>query len=278
MKIGSIVVFLKFLLKTSTKEPIRQLKMNKLQVLFQEYTQLLCQQHFVGSALDYSIFEKQIPFLDKMVQINNTALTVFDLYQQKHIYNSYNLSELFGYEVDKIDNDYYNSRVHPDDLYLLTRTGVLALKYAYQLPVEDRKNFKLQNEYRVLNSKNQYVRVVEQFQALELDPKGNFWLALTLLDISPNQETYNGIRSQWIDLKDGSTKVIEHNIKNDTVLSNRESQVLSFIKSGLLSKEISDKLSISLHTVNTHRQNILKKLGANNSLEAIQYASKLNII
>jgi DNA-binding CsgD family transcriptional regulator len=252
--------------------------MNKIQELFQEYAQLLNQQEFVGSELDYTIFEKQRPFLDKMVQINNTALTVFDLYQQKHIYNSYNLNELFGYDVEKIDTNYYNSRIHPDDLYLLTRTGVLALKYSYGLPIEERKSFKLQNEYRVLNSKDQYVRVVEQFQTLELDPKGNFWLALTLLDISPNQEAHNGIRSQLINLKDGSTQVIKHNFKKEGVLSNRESQVLSFIKSGLLSKEISDKLSISLHTVNTHRQNILKKLGANNSLEAIQYANRLNII
>ncbi len=249
-----------------------------MQQLLQEYAQLLHQQSFIASELDYTIFEQQKPFLDKMVQINNSALTVFDLYKQEHIYNSYNLKELFGYDVEDIDNQYYNSRVHPDDLYLLTRTGVLALKYCYQLPIEDRKKFKLQNEYRVLNSKDKYIRVIEQFQALELDAQGNFWLALTILDISPNQEEYNGIRSQWIDLKNGTTKVINHQLKSDSVLSNRESQVLSFIKNGLLSKEISDKLSISLHTVNTHRQNILKKLGANNSLEAIQYANKLNII
>lgn len=252
--------------------------MNKIQQLLQEYAKLLEQQRFVGSELDYDIFEQQRPFLDRMVEINNSALTVFDLYQQKHIYNSYNLNELFGYDIENIDTNYYNSRVHPDDLYHLTQTGVLALRYCYNLPIKERKKFKLQNEYRVLNSRNQYIRVIEQFQTLELDTQGNFWLALTILDISPNQEIYNGIRSQLIDLKDGSTKVIKHNFKSEAVLSNRESQVLSFIKNGLLSKEISDKLSISLHTVNTHRQNILKKLGANNSLEAIEYANKLNII
>lgn len=251
--------------------------MTKLHQLYQKYTQLLNQQDFTASELDYTLFEQQKPFLDKMVQINNSGLTVFDLYQKKHIYNSYNLSELFGYDINHIDTAYYNSRIHPDDLYMLTRTGILALEYAYQLPIEDRKNFKLQNEYRVLNSKNKYIRIIEQFQALELDLKGNFWLALTILDISPNQEEYNGIRSQFIDVKTGETKVIQHIEKRDAILSNRESQVLSFIKNGLLSKEISDKLSISLHTVNTHRQNILKKLGANNSLEAIKYANNLNL-
>jgi len=50
------------------------------------------------------------------------------------------------------------------------------------------------------------------------------------------------------------------------------------VKDGFLSKEISDKLSISTHTVNTHRQRILEKLGVNNSMEAINYAAQLGLI
>lgn len=252
--------------------------MSQQQQLFKEYFHLLNQQNFTNSDLDYTIFEQQKPFLDKMVQVKNSGITIFDLYQKKHIYNSYNLKNLFGYDIDKIDTDYYNSKIHPDDLENLTKTGILALKYCYQIPIAERKNFKLQNEYRILNSENKYTRVIEQFQTLELDSKGNYWLSITILDISPNQENYNGIRSQWIDLKTGQSKVIKCDLKNSFALSNRESQVLCFIKNGLLSKEISHKLSISLHTVNTHRQNILKKLGANNSLEAIQYAEQLNLI
>lgn len=45
----------------------------------------------------------------------------------------------------------------------------------------------------------------------------------------------------------------------NTVLSERESQVLSLISLGLTSAQIADKLFISQHTVNTHRKNILRK-------------------
>ena len=45
-----------------------------------------------------------------------------------------------------------------------------------------------------------------------------------------------------------------------------------YIEQGKLSKEIADKLHISVHTVNTHRQRILKKLKVDNSIEAIKYA------
>jgi DNA-binding CsgD family transcriptional regulator len=50
------------------------------------------------------------------------------------------------------------------------------------------------------------------------------------------------------------------------------------VKDGYLSKEISDKFDISVHTVNTHRRKVLGKLGANNSMEAVVFASKLGLL
>ncbi len=44
-------------------------------------------------------------------------------------------------------------------------------------------------------------------------------------------------------------------------LSQREITILRFIVEGLTHQEIADKLFLSIHTVNTHRKNINKKLG-----------------
>ena len=49
--------------------------------------------------------------------------------------------------------------------------------------------------------------------------------------------------------------------RSGEVLSNREAEVLSLVVRGLMSKEIADRLHISLATVNTHRKNICEKLG-----------------
>lgn len=49
--------------------------------------------------------------------------------------------------------------------------------------------------------------------------------------------------------------------KSGEVLTNREAEVLSLVVRGLMSKEIADRLHISLPTVNTHRKNICEKLG-----------------
>lgn len=63
-----------------------------------------------------------------------------------------------------------------------------------------------------------------------------------------------------------------------STLSDREKTVLQLVRDGKLSKEISDCLEISIFTVNTHRQRILKKLNANNTAEAILYASRLGLL
>lgn len=61
-------------------------------------------------------------------------------------------------------------------------------------------------------------------------------------------------------------------------LTKREKEVLQMADEGLMSKEISDKLYISIHTVNRHRQNILEKMKVNNLPEAIEYAKRLGLL
>ena len=45
------------------------------------------------------------------------------------------------------------------------------------------------------------------------------------------------------------------------VLSDREYEIVKLIKSGYNSEQIAEKLFLSKHTVNTHRNNILEKTG-----------------
>jgi DNA-binding NarL/FixJ family response regulator len=61
-------------------------------------------------------------------------------------------------------------------------------------------------------------------------------------------------------------------------LSEREIEVIRLISDGLTNKQIADKLFLSTHTVNTHRKNIMSKLGINNTAGIVIYAVKENII
>lgn len=58
-----------------------------------------------------------------------------------------------------------------------------------------------------------------------------------------------------------------------SVLSPREKDILILIGKGKTSYEIADELFISKHTVDTHRKNIIRKLGLNGAGELIRYAT-----
>jgi len=60
----------------------------------------------------------------------------------------------------------------------------------------------------------------------------------------------------------------------DSVLTNRECEILKMIAIGNTSKEIAELLCISKNTVDTHRNKMLQKLNLANSASLVQYAYK----
>ncbi len=69
--------------------------------------------------------------------------------------------------------------------------------------------------------------------------------------------------------------------KNEVVsykLGEREIEIIKLLAEGLTSHQISEKLFISEHTVKTHRKNILRKTGLNNTSQLIQFALNNGVI
>jgi len=61
-------------------------------------------------------------------------------------------------------------------------------------------------------------------------------------------------------------------------LSNRENEIITLIAEGLTNVQIADTLCLSNHTVNTHRKNIMAKLGVKNTAGIVMYAVKANFV
>ena len=61
-------------------------------------------------------------------------------------------------------------------------------------------------------------------------------------------------------------------------LSERETGILVLVAKGMSSKEIADRLSLSVHTVNTHRKNITHKTGIRSVAGLAVYAMLHNLM
>ncbi len=61
-------------------------------------------------------------------------------------------------------------------------------------------------------------------------------------------------------------------------ITDRELDIIRLISEGLSNKLIADKLELSTHTVNTHRKNIMTKLGIPNTAGIVMFAVRNNLL
>ena len=75
------------------------------------------------------------------------------------------------------------------------------------------------------------------------------------------------------------SQTVEQYIKPEQdKLTAREFQIMDFIVSGLSSKDIAEKLNLSVKTIENHRYNLMQKLGLKSSVELVQYAKKQGLL
>lgn len=246
------------------------------------YQTLLAAQRFVAEDLDYAVFERHRPFLEQLDSIENSSVSVFDLYQRKHLFFSAKFETVLGYDLTRAeaeDTAYLNRQIHPEDFLQLMIAGNAFLRFAFALPVPERKHYKVINEYRIRKGDGTYTRIIEQHKALELDPHGNIWLALSVTDLSPDADLSAPLRSRLVNTHTGAFYFFPPPEPEPAdPLTPREKEILGLIARGLISKQIADQLYISVHTVNTHRQRIIEKLEVNNTFEAVTYAANLGLL
>lgn len=242
-------------------------------------------QRFKKEELDYSILNRHISFLENLSVVQNSFVSIFDLAEMKHAYLSPNFADFLGWDPEKIsspENEYINNRMHPNDLAHLNSVSEQFFGLILRVdPVwrEQMKFIKLIMDYRTQGKDGNYVRVIEQHKLLELDRYGNAWLSMSVLDLSPDQDLNSLCRYRLVNTLTGELYHFpSYELLTEHKLSFREKEILQLLANGLISKQIADKLFISVNTVNTHRQRIIEKLNVSNTAEAVQYAGRLGLI
>lgn len=233
--------------------------------------------------IDYSVWERDKSLLHQLSKLSRNCTFVVDVYKCRYAYASSNFVDLLGYDDHKIatlerQGDYLESRIHPDDRTQLETLQIKLSQFIYSLPPEQRNDYSNIYSFRILNAKQKYVRVTSRHQVLEQDCNGKAWLVIGNMDISPDQKKSESVDCTVLNLKSGEMFSPSSSLVSPVNLTNRELEILRLIQKGMLSKEIADKLCISIHTVNIHRQNLLRKLDVQNSFEAIRLGQECGLL
>lgn len=251
--------------------------------IYEKWIKLNATQQFDESLLDYTVVRQHEQMLEQFLTAGDSNAYIFDAYRQRYIYASQNCNELLGPDFREMLTNkevrILKTVVHPDDYALFEEMRLHFYTFLLSLPVMQRKDYKFLHQYRILNSHHEYVRFYLRQQVLELDSRGNIWLVMGIMDLAPDQNPNQGFEASILNYKTAKKLLLAEFINNNAPkLTRREKEVLLLMKAGLLSKEISDRLSISINTINNHRQNILKKTNASNAIEAIQFAEKMGMV
>ncbi|MEZ5070785.1 MAG: LuxR C-terminal-related transcriptional regulator [Bacteroidales bacterium] len=231
---------------------------------------------------DYRALEGKLELIRHMAEVQNSTVIVYDFFKQDYLFRRIHFSGQLGHDGEQAAEEglaYFVSLVHPDDFPVLMDTYVKAFAFLGDLPVSEKKDYKLIYTFRSKDREGNYHPLVDQVVVMETDRKGNIWLILGISDLLPPQEAAGATR-QFIRLKDKSLFLFNDRkeYEGKPVLSSREIEVLGLVSRGFASKSIAERLFISVNTVNNHRQAILRKINAANTAEAVAYARSLGFV
>lgn len=253
-----------------------------LERLYSENTKNQSLHHCDISDADYIRIQPKIELLNQLADIEGSIYAVYDMHKGNYLLQSKEQKRIFGILDDtiEIDTELHYKSIHPDDLPFVLETDNLLYKFFSKLPFEEKTNYKLVYDFRTKNTDGNYVRHMHQSVVFEKSRNGKTWLTLVISHPMAENRTYIKPQRRLINMNSGELHLFNDidNLHSKSILTKRETDVLDLIARGYDSINISDKLHISINTVNNHRQHILRKTQTENTTQALLYCKRLGIL
>jgi DNA-binding CsgD family transcriptional regulator len=177
-------------------------------------------------------------------------------------------------------------KVHPDDSNSMRLKEGIASNFFYkQISPNKIPFYKSTYTFRIKNPNGGWKTILHQSIALQMteDDRIHYVLCVhsDITFLSPNADDVisflgiNGEPSYTVSVK--APQAINQPA-NNSLISQREKEIIVLLAEGFSSKQIAGQLYISQHTVDTHRRNLLKKTGAQNTLELVALCLKKGLI
>jgi DNA-binding CsgD family transcriptional regulator len=153
------------------------------------------------------------------------------------------------------------------------------------IPFDKKVNMKIHHCcMRFIRGDGKQIRLFSQGVPIQVDEERNFKYTLNYIQ-NINHLIKKDFSFYWIRLSYGEQNEFvqtyhsetKESSKND-LLSVREKEVLLLISEDLDTKEIAQKLFISVNTVGNHRSNMIERLGARDTTALVQLAKMVGMI
>ncbi|NRD21212.1 PAS domain-containing protein [Winogradskyella eckloniae] len=234
--------------------------------IFKSYDKPYLQEH-INKIMELDSF---LPYSSTFFCVTNTQDLSFE-------YISKNFKACLGIDPNELKTKgmrYFWSKIHPDDVdaWLEALNGLMEYTLS-EIPENKRKDANYTWNFRIKNADDVYVNIVQNTTPLVFDSTGKPIIGLahyTVLSANIKMEITASAKL-LNDNQEYETKYFNNYSQKllSEGISHRERDIVRLLVLNHTSKEISEKLNISPHTVDTHRRNILKKLNISSTGELI---------
>lgn len=189
----------------------------------------------------------------------------------------------FGYESGYISAETILEIVHPEDQEAFGMLYALCLEGLLNMPIATKGIGHFCISYRMRDANGNYRRITETNNIIECDPQTNIPLVnlaqITLLDTAQQEAPvtyYFSIKDErGVDVM---RSCLEKYDKRVNIFTENEIRIARLLKQGFTSREISERIFLSKHTIDKYRKNMLEKAGKVNTPQLLSYLAGLNLV
>jgi DNA-binding CsgD family transcriptional regulator len=168
--------------------------------------------------------------------------------------------------------------IHPEEIdVILHQVYPDITRFIDTLATENaKKSILIQYNYRLRRKNGEYINLLEHVHILEVDEAGKASLVLGNVimlqngEVLPPRLTIKQFRTN--ELSETVFSRVYTSLQTKMHITPREIEILRHLAAGKTSREVARKLFISPNTVDTHRRNLLRKLGCRTVVELTRIA------
>jgi DNA-binding CsgD family transcriptional regulator len=252
--------------------------------LIPQYWESLKPKKNIGALLEDS-WKKKIEFIDEISVQNNVVVFLWNAYTNRFLYMSDKLKVLSGLDpslyIAENGMEYSLSRAHPNHIAPTLDLNRKFISYCLENNVTDYRTVSVCFNYLYKNGNDQYVQILQRAVILEVDENNKPSLALSFIHYIGHIKKHDSVGGV-ICAGDG-VSIFDYNVDKKCfepvkTVSDQEKKILQMLAQGLDTKAIAKNLSISPHTVNTHRRNLIKKTSCVDTTGVVDFAKLIGLI
>lgn len=207
--------------------------------------------------------------LEELMEKNNQFLMAGDYLQFKILFTSNRSTQMIGIDPAELNPYHFIEATHPDDVMRHNMGRAKNVNHARDLFIAKSGHAILTINLKMRNAEGLYNDLLYQCFLFY----SGIYNTVFLVEIHTNIDHFKFKKNKFHYYVGDDMSMLrypdEEMLKLGILLSDRELEIVKLIKEGMHSEQIAERLFLSVHTVNTHRGNILTKTGFNTIPELI---------